>query len=87
MKLLLSLQCRLNTNLFLGCVKLIEYLAAAVNVVSSTPCVGPSPRIEISLFSLSICTDQFISTLKIMTFFPTLPSVNENSERELNLLR
>ena len=34
-KLLLPLCCRLNTNLFLGCSKLIGYLASAVNVVSS----------------------------------------------------
>ena len=30
-KLLLSLKCRPNKNLFLGCVKLIGYLASAVN--------------------------------------------------------
>ena len=46
----LLLQWRLNTNLFLGCVKLIGYLASAFYVVSSNPCVGPSPRIKISSF-------------------------------------
>ena len=29
---------------------LIGYLATAVNVVLSSPCAGPSPRIKISLF-------------------------------------
>ena len=29
-------------------------------------------------FFLSICTDEFISALKLMTFFPMLPPVNEN---------
>ena len=53
-------------------------------MVSSNPYVGPSPRIKISLFLLSICTDEFISAQKIMTFFPKLPSINKNSERELN---
>ena len=38
--------------------KLIGYMASAVNIVSSNPCVGPSPRIEVSLFLLSICTDE-----------------------------
>ena len=39
---------------------------------------------EISFPLLSICKDEFISALKIMTFFPKLPSLNKNSERELN---
>ena len=33
---------------------------------------------------LLICTDELISALKIMTFFPVLPSVNKNSGRESN---
>ena len=74
----------LNTNIFLDCVKLIGYFASAVNVVSSNPCVGPSPGIKISLFSLLICTDELISTPNIMTLFPKPPFVNENSERESN---
>ena len=36
------------------------------------------------LEKLSICTDELISTPKIMKFLPTLPSDNENSEREWN---
>ena len=35
------------------------------------PCVGPPPRIK-------------ISAPKTVTFFPMLPSSNENSERESN---
>ena len=42
-------ECSLNTNLFLGCVKLTGFYISAVNVVSSNPCVAPSPRIKISL--------------------------------------
>ena len=37
---------------------------------------------KISFRLLSICTDEFISSPKTMTFFPMLPSVDENSERE-----
>ena len=48
------------------------------------PCVGLSPRNKISLFLLSTCIDQLISTPTIMTFLPILPSVNENSEQESN---
>ena len=83
-KLLLPLQCRLNTNLSFGCVKLIGYMASALNVVLSNLCVCHSPRIKIFLFLLSICTDELISASKIMTVFPMLPSVNENSERDSN---
>ena len=75
---------RLNINIFLGYVKLIGYLTSAANVVLSNPCVGASPRTKISLFLLSICTDELISTPKIMTFFPMLPSVNEIFEREIS---
>ena len=60
----------------------IGYFASRVNVVSSNHCVGLSPRIKLSLFLLSICTDELIKTPKITTFFHTLPSVNENNEKE-----
>ena len=70
------------TNLFPDCVKLIGYFASAVNMVSFNPCVDPSPRIKISFNLFSTCTDEVISTTKIMTFFPMVPSGNENSERE-----
>ena len=74
------------TNLFLGCVKLIGYFASAVNVVSSNTCVVPSPRIKTSWYLLSICTDELISVPKIKRLFLMLPSVNENSEQESNLI-
>ena len=62
--------------------KLIGYLASAVSVVSSNTYVGCSPRIKISFALLSTCRDELISTQKIMTFFPTRPSVNENCKRK-----
>ena len=68
----------------IGCVKLIGYFASAVNVVSSNSCVGPLPRIKISFFLLSICTDELISAPKIMKFFPMLPSVNEMLECQIH---
>ena len=51
-------------------------------MVLSIPCVSPSPRIKISFFLLSACSDELISSPKIMTFFPMLASGNENPERE-----
>ena len=82
--MLLSLQCRLNTNLFSDCVELTGYCASAVNVVSSNLCVGPSPRIEVPFFLLSICADELISAPELMTFFPERSPADENSEREWN---
>ena len=55
---------------FFDCVKLIEYIASAVNVESSNPCVSPSPRIKVSSPLLSICTDELLSATK-NDFFPT----------------
>ena len=77
--MLLPLRCILNTNLFLDCVKLVGYLASPINVVSSNPCVGPSPIIKIFLFLLSTCTDELKSIPKV---FPKLPPVIKISERE-----
>ena len=54
------------------------YIASAVNVISSNPCVGPSPEIRVSFPLLSICTDELISAPKIITFFPKFPSVKKN---------
>ena len=71
----LPLHYRLNTNLSIGCVKLIKYISSAVNVVSSNLCIGASPRITIFFPLLSIWTDELESAPKIMTFFPKLPSV------------
>ena len=60
------------------------YLASPVNVISSNPCNGPSPRIKISRFLLSACTDEFILAPKRKTLFSLLPSVNKSSERGSN---
>ena len=81
---MLPLQCRLNTNGFPDSVKLIEYLTSTVIVALSKPCVGPSPRTKIFLFLLSICTEELLSTPKIITFPPSLPSFHENFERQSN---
>ena len=48
--------------------------------------LGPSPRIKISFFLLSISRDEFISAQKITVFFPMLPSGNENTACESNLI-
>ena len=74
----------LNKISYFDLEKLIEYLVSAVNVVSSNRCVRPSPRIKISLFLLSTCADELISTHKIMRFLPMLPSGNINSECKSN---
>ena len=66
--------------------KLIGYLASAVNVVSSNPCAVPLLIINTILFLLSIWTDEPISTPKIINFFLMLSSVNGNSERESNAM-
>ena len=50
--------------------KLIECFFYGVIVVSFNPCVVPSPRIKISFFLLSTCTEELISTPKIITFLP-----------------
>ena len=68
----------LKQNFLFNFEKLVEYRGSAVNVVWSNPCVGTLPRIKISFFLLLICTDELISSPKIMTFLRT----NEYSERE-----
>ena len=72
---------------FPDCVNLIGYLASAINVVSPNPCVGPSTRIKISSFLLSICKNELIAAPKTIIFFLNLPSVNKNSDRESNPMR
>ena len=52
-KLLLPLYCRLNTNFFPNCIKVVVYFTSAVSVVSSNPCVGSSPRIKINYYQYS----------------------------------
>ena len=44
--------------------------------MSANPCVGSSPRIKISFSLLSTCTEELISTPKIMQFLPN-PLPNE----------
>ena len=51
-------------------------------MVLPNPRVVPSPRIKIYLFLLSICIDELMPATNIVAFFPKLPSVNKNSERE-----
>ena len=58
--------------------KLIEYTFSAVNECSPNPYVGPFPRIRISFPLLSIWIDEFISTPKIITFWSSPLSGNEN---------
>ena len=60
--------------------KLTGYGASGVNivsVVSSNPCIGPLPKITISLFLLSICKDELISARKMTAFFPYYGQVIE----------
>ena len=54
------------------------YLASAVIVVSSNPCVGHSARTKTFFLLSSICTEKLLFNLKIMTFLPQLQSGNEN---------
>ena len=51
---------------------MIKYIFSADNECSLNPYVGPSPRIKISLFLLSILVDELISTPNIITFLPVL---------------
>ena len=85
-KLLLPIQWKLKQIFLLVLEKLNEYLASPVYVVSSNTCIGPLPRIKISLFLSSICKDELMSTPTIMTFLPMLLSGNEYSEHESNPL-
>ena len=81
---MVPLNCRLNTNRFRKPVKLIGYLASAAIVPLSKSCVVPSPRTNIFFFLPTMCTEELLSTPKIMTLFPLLPSDHENCERESN---
>ena len=82
-KLLRPLQGRLKQNFLFDLEDLIGNGVSLVNV-SSNLCFWPKPGIQIFFSLLSICTDELISTPKIMTFLPLLPSGNENSERDSN---
>ena len=50
---------------------------SAVSVVSFNPFLGPSPRIKISFFLLSTCTEELMSAPKIITLQPNPPLRNE----------
>ena len=67
-----------QTEYFILFSKSNEYIFSADSVCSS-PCVGPSPRIKISFFLLSIFVDELISTPKIITFLPVAPLTCEKS--------
>ena len=54
------------------------------SVVLSNPCLRRLPRIKISLFLLLACTDELISTAKIMSFLPQSKFEIEKCERESN---
>ena len=53
-------------------------------MVSSNSCVGPLPRTKIAFLLLSICTDELLSTPKIIVFLPQSKLACEKSERESN---
>ena len=60
------------------------YSASAVNVALSDPCVGVLPKFKISLFLLSLCTDELTSTSKIMAFLPQSKFGIEKTKRQSN---
>ena len=84
LKTVASIAMHLKQNFLFDFENWIKYWVSAVNIVLSDPCVGPKPKIKVSFFLLSICTDELISVPKIMTFLPVLPSGNEHSECESN---
>ena len=58
---------------------MIESLASALNVVSSNSYFGPLPKIKISFFLLSGCTEELLSIPNIITFLPN-PQLCENEK-------
>ena len=82
-KLLLPLQCRLKHYFVPGLIKVIEYWVPAVNVWFN-PCVSTLPIIKISFPLLSMRTDLLVSTPKITSFLPKLPSGKECYPRVSN---
>ena len=81
---MLPLECRLDTDLSPNFAKLIGCSASAVNMISSNPCVSPSPRIRISFSLLSMCRNELISSANVTAFLPKLPSLNKDFEQESN---
>ena len=50
-----------------------EYFFSSVNVASSKPSTALLPRIKISFFLLSICTNKLISAPNIIKLLPNPP--------------
>ena len=69
---LLRPYCRLKAKL-----GLTKDFTSTINVVSSNPCFGPSPKMKTSFLT---CSDELVSAPKAMTFLAYLPSENKNSE-------
>ena len=67
--------------------KLIEYLASAVNLVSFNPYVKLLPRIKTSFFLVLPCTEELASTLNVITFlWNPLPTDNKKVPQPPNPL-
>ena len=49
---------------------IIKYSFSTGSVVSFNPCVGPLPRVKISVFLLSTCADELISAPNVITSLP-----------------
>ena len=60
------------------------HLASAIIGALPKFCVVYLPRTKIFLFLLSIRIEELLTTPKIMTFSPSLPSVYETSVSELS---
>ena len=58
--------------------KIYWLLFSAASVIASNPCVGPSPSIKIYFSLVSTCTEEFISTPKVITFLLNPQVGNEN---------
>ena len=55
-------------------------------MVSFNPCVEVSPRTKTFFFLLSICTDELLSTLKVITFLPLSKPGYEKNEQQSNTI-
>ena len=80
-KLLLPLKCRLNTNLFLDCVKSIGYSASAVDIVPSNPYVilYQELRYLFLYYQYEQMSPYQLSAPKMIKFLLMLPSVKQYS--------
>ena len=77
---MLLLQCKLNTNLFPDSVKLIGYLASAIIVALSKPCVGYSPIAKIFFFYINKHRRTIIKSINfcLISFHLSMKIVNVN---------